>query len=138
MNFNVFVDQASIRDRRLIADFSFVSRPLLEVGVNSEGACNRVNTVSIYTAGNSRWSLTTSLFWPYLAHTRVCLHWQQPGCKGGPYFYWGIATYSSSEVQINTVMQMVFLDYPGHPLNRWTLLKRQQRPSMSIRLRRCH
>ena len=45
MNFNVFVNQASIRDRRLIADFSFVSRPLLEVGVNSEGACNRVNTV---------------------------------------------------------------------------------------------
>ena len=45
MNFNVFVDQASIRDRRLLADFSFVSRPLLEVGVNSEGACNRVNTV---------------------------------------------------------------------------------------------
>ena len=48
MNFNVFVNQASIRDRRLIADFSFVSRPLLEVGVNSEGACNRVNTVTIY------------------------------------------------------------------------------------------
>ena len=46
MNFNVFVNQASIRDRRLIADFSFVSRPLLEVGVNSEGACNRVNTVA--------------------------------------------------------------------------------------------
>ena len=29
---------------RLIADF-FISRPLLEVDVNSEGACNRVNTV---------------------------------------------------------------------------------------------
>ena len=43
MNF----DQASIRDRRLIADFSFVSRLLLEVGVNSEGACNRVNTVDV-------------------------------------------------------------------------------------------
>ena len=38
MNFKVFVDvQASIRGRRLIADFSFISRPLLEVGVNSEG-----------------------------------------------------------------------------------------------------
>ena len=45
VNFKVFVDQASIRDRRLIADFSFISRPLLEVGVNSEGACNWVNTV---------------------------------------------------------------------------------------------
>ena len=49
MNFKVFVDQASIRDRRLIADFSFISRPLLEVGVNSEGACNRVNTVGSLT-----------------------------------------------------------------------------------------
>ena len=48
LQLDVFVNQASIRDRRLIADFSFVSRPLLEVGVNSEGACNRVNMVSSF------------------------------------------------------------------------------------------
>ena len=49
MNFELGFNLSELRrlsTRRLIADFSFVSRPLLEVGVNSEGACNRVNTVN--------------------------------------------------------------------------------------------
>ena len=46
-NLSELHNQASIQDRRLIADFSSISRPLLEVGVNSEGACNLVNKVSV-------------------------------------------------------------------------------------------
>ena len=56
-NLSELHDQASIQDRRLIADFSFVSRPLLEVGLNSEGACNLVDKVSVKFWGLFFWQL---------------------------------------------------------------------------------